>query len=144
MDKLKFVKIDPEGPGLYFTHSSDAGRDLFSYETTTLEPGECKKIRTNVKIVLPDGTYGRISERSSLGDKFRIGGGVIDPSYTGEIIVLIQNVSKENQEIRKYQRIAQIICTEYKIVDIEEITKMEFLDHHKNSKRMNEGFGSTN
>jgi dUTP pyrophosphatase len=121
MEKLFFYKIDQNGPGLTKVNKLDVGYDLHSTETVALSPGSIYKIRTNVKIRVPNGTYGRIAERSSLASKgIRIGGGVIDPNYTGEIICLISSMT--GYVINKNDKIAQLILERVCVCDIEELS----------------------
>lgn len=121
MEKLLFFKIDKSGPGLTKVHKLDVAYDLHSSETTTLFPGRVTKVGTNVKIKVPEGTYGRVAGRSSLAFKgVSIEGGVIDPNYTGEIICLLSSVNK--YQINKNDKIAQIILERVCICPCEEMS----------------------
>jgi dUTPase len=121
MDVLKFYRIESSGPGLTKKHSLDVGFDLHSSQNVTLEPGKISKIPTNVKVVLPDGTYGRVSDRSSLASKgVSVHGGVIDPNYTGEIICILSSL--QSYEIATGDKIAQLILEKACICPMEELT----------------------
>ena len=82
--------------------TGSAGFDLFSLEKYTLQPWSRQLIRTGIGLEIPEGFYGRIASRSSMGVKCQdIGAGVIDSSYRGEIKVLLINNSAENFEVSK-------------------------------------------
>lgn len=73
-------------PQKFFTN--DAGFDLSSANEVTLYPKQCNKVETGISVELPEGTYGRIVERSSMALKgLTVGGGVIDWGYTGEVYI---------------------------------------------------------
>lgn len=137
MEKLTFRRIDDRGPGLSKTHDFDAGYDLHCSEEVKLEPGVVYKIPTNVRVNLPEGTYGRVAERSSLAAKgIFVHGGVIDPNYTGEIICLMSSLNTAT--LNKNDKIAQLILEKVCICDMEESESLIQKDN-----RGENGFGST-
>ena len=96
-------------------------------------------MKTDIRIKLPTGTYGRIAPRSGLAIKFQIdiGAGVIDEDYRGNVGVILINHSDDDFPVKKGDRIAQLICE--KII-YPEIKVVEQVD---STKRGNKGFGST-
>lgn len=62
---------------------------------------------------------------------------MIDPDYNGNISILLFNHSKNDLEIKKGDRIAQIICELALTPSLYEITDLE------NTERSSKGFGST-
>jgi len=60
-------------------------------------------VRTGTSITPPRGTYGRIAPRSSMTVKHRItiNAGVIDSDYTGEIKVVLANMSDQDYQVKK-------------------------------------------
>jgi dUTP pyrophosphatase len=138
MDTLKYFRIDPDGPGLTKVHSMDIAYDVHASETVALLPGEVYKIRTNIKIIVPEGTYGRLAERSGLASRgISLGGGVIDPNYTGEIMCLISSIKEYT--INRNDKIAQLILEKARICPLEEI----FSPPEAVDERGDQGFGST-
>ena len=118
-----------------------AGYDLFSAEDATINSRERKLISTDIAIQLPHETYGRVAPRSGMSVKgFDVGAGVIDESYRGIIKVLLINNSNENKEIKKGDRIAQLIIE--KCYYPEPII-VENIDELSSSSRGEGGFGST-
>jgi dUTP pyrophosphatase len=64
--------------------------------------------------------------------------GTIDNSYRGELKVIIVNHDDESFEIKKGDKIAQLIFTKSYILPIEEVTKFP-----EETKRGEKGFGSS-
>ena len=111
-----------------YAHGTDAAADLYAMEDTTLD-GNTKgnKIRTGVKIQLPEGWLALIIPRSSIGAKtpLRLSNsvGLIDSGYRGELGVLYDNTSNEPYDIHAGDRIAQLLVMpsyrfQAKVVDI--------------------------
>jgi dUTP pyrophosphatase len=111
-DYLCFTKLDEEAITPFRAHENDVGFDLFSLDEKTIQPGGRECIRTGISIKLPQGCYGRIAPRSGLSVSFGIdiGAGVIDPGYTGEIIICVFNFGENPFKVAKYCKIAQLIC----------------------------------
>jgi dUTP pyrophosphatase len=121
---------------------SAVGYDLFSIDNYVVLPGRRVVIATGITVNLPPGTYGRIAPRSGLAVKHGLDtlAGVIDPDYTGEVKVVLQNLDV-NQPfvIRPGYRIAQLIleqCVTPEVVEVpSEFTQL--------TERGAAGFGST-
>jgi len=118
------------------------GYDLFSIDSYVVLPGRRVVVATGITIQLPPGTYGRIAPRSGLAVKHGLDtlAGVIDPDYTGEIKVVLQNLDV-NQPfvIRPGYRIAQLIleqCVTPEVVEVEATVT-------PTTQRGDAGFGST-
>ena len=101
-----------------------AGYDLFSTDNYVVLPGRRVVVSTGISVQLPPGTYGRVAPRSGLAVKHGLDtlAGVIDPDYTGEIKVVLQNLDM-NQPfvIRPGYRIAQLILEKYETVEVVEV-----------------------
>ena len=96
-------------------------------------------VGTGVAVVLPMNVYGRVAPRSGLTVKHGIlvGAGVIDPDYTGEIKVALFNLGDAPFEIKKGDRIAQLILERCETPYVREITEI------RETERGSGGFGST-
>ena len=89
---------------------SSAGYDLYSSECVTVGSFKAVVIGTNVTISMPKDCYGRIAPRSSLAVKLiDVGGGVIDSDYTGSIMVIVYNFSKDDFVVNVNDKIAQLV-----------------------------------
>jgi dUTP pyrophosphatase len=112
------IKIAPDAKELEPSYASmgDAGADLRSAIDTVLKPNERKLIPTGVKIELPTPEFvGLVCPRSGLALKHGItvlnAPGIIDSGYRGEIGVILWNTGDEDFEIKRGDRIAQLVIT---------------------------------
>ena len=116
------------------------GLDLSSVQNCTIFPFSHQIVDTGIQISLPLLTYGRIASRSSWAARgIHIGGGCIDRDYTGEIKVIMCNLSDKAVEIVKGDRIAQLICERTEYPEVKEVEEIE-----KITERGRGAFGSTN
>lgn len=123
----------------YKKYKEDAGLDLLSTENAEIYPFETRVIKTGVHIELDNNYVAIIKSRSGLALKgLIIGGGVIDCGYTGEVGVIIHNMSNHIFEVNYGDRIAQVIITPC-VTDVE-LVEGEPL--HTTSRNKS-GFGST-
>ena len=118
---------------------TDAGFDLYSVEDLIIAPQSRKTVKTGISLEMPDHFAGLIWPRSGLSVKSGIDvlAGVIDSGYRGEIMVCLYNTSKDVVEIKRGDRIAQIIFQEVPLVSL---SLSETLG---SSQRGDNGFGST-
>lgn len=96
-------------------------------------------VKTDIAIQLPDHCYGRIAPRSGLAlhNFIDVGAGVIDKDYKGNICVLLFNHSNFDFEIKRGDRIAQLIC---EVIVYPELVEIKDLGK---SSRGDKGFGSS-
>jgi len=120
-----------------------AGMDLRADldETIVLEPGERALVPTGICIELPMGYEASVRARSGLAVKHGIGMvngiGTIDSDYRGEVKVPLINWGTEPFEIRRGDRIAQMVVARYERVEWEEADILE------ETGRGQGGFGHT-
>lgn len=116
-----------------------AGLDLHSSEDATLLPGDITLIPTDIAIVCPAGTYGRIAPRSGLIVKrhLDVPAGVVDVDYRGNLLVAMQNIGKEKQHLPAGTKIAQLVIEKIANVNVQEKATLD------STKRGDAGFGST-
>lgn len=89
-------------------HPQAAGMDLPLAEDAVLEPGEQRTLGTGHCFGIPQGWVGLIRLRGSTNQLLLLAG-VVDPDYTGEVFLKIQNLAPERITLNKNQRIAQIL-----------------------------------
>lgn len=118
-----------------------AGYDLYASEDTVIPAQDNGLVSTDISVVVPIGTYGRVAPRSGLAVKHGIstGAGVIDADYRGEVKVVLFNHAKKDFEVKKGDRIAQLILEKITLAEVEEITQEELTA----TDRGEGGFGST-
>ena len=115
------------------------GYDLFSIDNYVVLPGRRVVVSTGIAVSLPGGCYGRIAPRSGMAVKHGLDtlAGVIDPDYTGEVKVVLQNLDVSQPfVIRPGYRIAQLIIEQCMTPDVMEVQS-------RNTERGANGFGST-
>ena len=115
------------------------GYDLYSNCDGVIPTSERMLVSTGIAVVLPKGVYGRVAPRSGLAVKhgIQVGAGVIDPDYTGEVKVVLFNHGDKDFEVKKGDRIAQLILERCETPMIKEIGLLE------ETLRGSDGFGST-
>jgi len=87
-----------------------AGHNLYSSEDINIRANNRVLVKIGLAIAVPEGTYGRTASRSSLATKgISVDVGVIDADYRGEVKVLLVNHNSMDYEVRKGNRIAQLI-----------------------------------
>lgn len=120
--------------------TTDAGYDLYSIENIKLQPGRATIVRTGIIIACPPGFYYTIDGRSSL---WRQGifpnRGIIDATFTGEVVVSLVNVSDSIFNVSRGDRIAQIIL--HRQYDADFIEVQQFSQMY--NQRGTDGFGSS-
>src|SRR5690625_1230347 len=78
-------------------HQSDSGFDLFASEDVIIEPGETVIVPTGIAVELPKGFEAQVRPRSGVTakTKLRVQLGTIDQEYTGEIGVIVDNITDD-------------------------------------------------
>jgi dUTP pyrophosphatase len=125
--------------------SGAAGVDLLAAlgisETRTLAPGTRSVIPCGFAIALPEGYEAQVRPRSGLAAKHGVtvlnSPGTIDADYRGEVQVILVNLGQADFEIRRGDRIAQMVVAPVSAV---RFTERETLDE---TQRGVGGFGST-
>ncbi len=141
MKTVKFVKVNKDAIIPDYAHSGDAGMDLYSVEDCIIEPFTFKKVSTGLLMQLPKGTEGQVRSKSGIALKNGVfvlnSPGTVDENYRGEVGVILYNLSKQNFEIKKGQKIAQLVINK---VCYAKTKVVESLD---STSRGEGGFGST-
>lgn len=142
MTLIPIQRIDQTLPLPSYQSSGAVGFDLITRETTVIEPGSIALVPGNVIVQVPHGYALLIVPRSSLPRKKGLvcphSIGVIDQDYHGEkdeILVQVQNITKEPVTVERGERIAQGLIVKVEIAEWEEVE-----GHGKESRG---GFGST-
>lgn len=120
-----------------------AGVDLHAKitEAVTIRKGECVLIPTGIKIALPFGYEAQVRSRSGLALNHGVvvlnSPGTIDADYRGELKVLLINHGVEAFEIKRGDRIAQLVFAKVEMFNFEEVEKLP------ETARGEGGYGST-
>jgi len=138
--ELKIKKLDPEAIIPTRANLNDAGYDLYALEDTQVGVNNHKLVKTGISMAIPAGFAGLIWPRSGLAYKngLDVFAGVIDAGYRGDVGVILYNSRTDSSyQIRKGDRIAQIL---FQKVDNFDLIEVEDLD---DSQRNENGFGSS-
>ena len=139
---VKF-KMDPACADLKpaKAHPDDAAYDLRASEDVTLTPGKPVLVPTGLYLELPVGYEAQVRPRSGLAVKAGLtvlnSPGTIDAGYRGEIKCIMYNTAETAYEVKRGDRIAQMVITRLPEIILEET------DELSDSLRSAGGFGST-
>ena len=118
-----------------------AGLDIVAAEDWTLQPGERRAVATGFAIAIPPGFEVQVRPRSGLALKHGITclntPGTIDSDYRGEVKVILANLGAEPFEVRRGERIAQLVPAPVLKAQFTEVESLE------ETQRGAGGFGST-
>ncbi|XP_008274302.1 deoxyuridine 5'-triphosphate nucleotidohydrolase, mitochondrial isoform X1 [Stegastes partitus] len=136
---LRFAKLSEHATTPTRGSAKAAGYDLYSAYDYIIGPMDKAIVKTDIQIAVPHGCYGRVAPRSGLAAKhfIDVGAGVVDEDYRGNVGVVLFNFSKDTFEVKKGDRVAQLVCEKICYPDLEE---KETLD---DTERGAGGFGST-
>lgn len=138
---MKIKLLDQNAVVPTFANPGDAGADLYSLKSVTIEARSQKLVRTGIALEIPLGYMGLIRPRSGLATKLGIGmnsSGVVDAGYRGEISVTLINHSDKPHNISPGQRIAQIV-----FVPVISGFDFQVVDELSDTQRGEGGYGST-
>lgn len=130
LSPIPLLRIDPGIPVPARAHDGDAGVDLCTTEDVVLEPGERVLVGTGVAVALPHGTVGLIHPRSGLAARTGLSvvntPGTVDAGYRGEIkVCLINHDPRTPIELRRGDRIAQLLVQRVELVDFVEVESLD-------------------
>ncbi len=136
---VKFKKLREDAILPRYAYIGDAGMDVFSAEDYVLLPGEWHGFSTGIASEFPEGWFGRLAPKSGLALKYGVDtfAGVIDNTYRGEWIVVLVNHGKDPVEIKKGDKIGQVILQRFEPVLVCEVSELS------RTERQDKGFGST-
>jgi dUTP pyrophosphatase len=134
----------PNGGGLPLpAYASDgaAGMDVVAAESLWLKAGHRHAVATGFAIAIPPGWEVQVRPRSGLALKHGITclntPGTIDSDYRGEIKIILANLGDEMFEIKRGERIAQLVPAQVQRATLAEVDTLDV------TARGAGGFGST-
>ena len=137
--KVKKLREDSILPNI--SHPGDAGMDLCSVDTVTIQPGQRVLVPCGFAMALPPNTEAQIRPRSGLALKHGISvlnsPGTVDEGYRGQICCILINHGEDAFQIDKGMRIAQMVIKPVLNVGVVEVEDLE------DTSRGAGGFGST-
>lgn len=122
-------------------HPDDAAYDLRARTDLTVQPGKTALAPTGLFLELPAGFEAQIRPRSGMALKHSMTllntPGTIDAGYRGEVCCIMFNAGSVPYEIRRGDRIAQMVIAKLPDVSLEEASELS------ETERAAGGFGST-
>jgi len=136
---LKSVNKEPD-----YAYPTDSGFDLRSNMKVTLGPLERELVPTGLYLDIPEGFEVQVRPKSGLAIKKGLSvvntPGTVDQGYTGEIQVILINLSNETHTIEIGDKIAQAVLSPVMVgkhVTLQRVLNVDDKDRGDN------GFGST-
>ena len=142
MVQIKVVNKGNQPLPKYQTAQS-AGMDLRANidAPVLIKPLDRKLIPTGLHIALPEGYEAQIRPRSGLAIKKGITvintPGTIDPDYTGNVGVILVNISNEDFVVQPGDRIAQMVINKFEQANFEVVEELD------ETERGEGGYGHT-
>jgi dUTP pyrophosphatase len=134
----------PHGDGLplpAYATAGAAGMDMVAAEDLTLAPGDRHAVATGFALAIPDGYEVQVRPRSGLALKHGVTclntPGTIDSDYRGEVKVILANLGSAPFEVRRGDRIAQLVPAPVLRATLREVSSLD------DTARGSGGFGST-
>ena len=137
--KIKIKKLKDGAIIPNYAHSGDVGLDLHSLEDYKLKPGERKIFYLGFALEFPKHYAAIVKDKSGLPNKFGLHtmAGAFDPGYRGEYNVLLINLSDKLYQIKKGDKIAQLIFYPVEPAEFKQVNELS------DSDRGQGRFGST-
>ena len=140
---IRLKRLD-HGAGLplpVYATAHAAGLDVVAAEDVTLAPGARHAVATGFAIAIPEGYEVQVRPRSGLALKHGITclntPGTIDADYRGEVKVILANLGGEPFEVKRGERIAQLVPAAVQRAAFAEVDELD------ETVRGISGFGST-
>ena len=126
--QIKFYR-ETDNPLPEYQNKGDAGLDIRSNEDITIRSFSWSVIATGLYIIIPVGYEGQMRSRSGLAAKKGIqvlnSPGTIDSGYRDELKVILMNHGQWAYEVKKGDRIAQLVISPMTQAQLKEIYEME-------------------
>jgi dUTP pyrophosphatase len=123
------------------SHEDDIGYDLYADGEYVIKPNKVILVQLGISIQLPENVGGFVLPRSGLASKYLIAPinspGLIDPGYTGQLMIPLMNYSDKTYTVIKHERVAQLVVISTGTITFDEVSDLD------ESDRSSGGFGST-
>jgi dUTP pyrophosphatase len=140
------VYRETDNPLPEYKKDGDAGMDIRSNEDVKVRAFSWETIRTGLYIIIPHGYEGQVRTRSGLAAKYGLqvlnSPGTIDSGYRDELKVILINHGHWAYEVKKGDRIAQLVIKPVVAADMVEIDKGQHIIETETENRGG-GLGST-
>lgn len=136
--RVKIKKLKPEAITPNYALPGDVGLDLYSLDDCELRPGVKQIFELGFALEIPNSYGAFVMDKGGMAKRgIHAMGGVFDAGYRGEYLVQLINLGKEPCQIKKRDKIAQLIILPVAMAKLVEV------DELSGSKRGHGRFGST-
>lgn len=142
---ISFVKTHPDAQlpkrnNDVYNGTGDTGYDVYAVEDSVIPAQSTGLVEVGLEIgYIEPGYWIRIESRSGLFFKHKITCffGVIDNGYTGKLGISLINNGLQDYQVKKGDRIAQLVV--YELIE----PKISWIDKKQETNRGEKGFGSS-
>ena len=132
MDKFDRVQVkfyrETDNPLPEYQNKGEAGMDIRSNVNITIRAFNWVTISTGLYIIIPYGYEGQVRTRSGLAAKFGLqvlnSPGTIDSGYRDELKIIMINHNHHSYEVKKGDRIAQLVISPMTQAQLEEVYEL--------------------
>jgi len=139
--QVKFKKLQPNAKPFTYASVGSAAADMYALESTTVFNGKRTLVKTGIAVQLPKGFVGLVCPRSGLalnrGITITNSPGIVDPDYTGDVGIIIDNQGDVAFDIKAGDRVAQFMIVPQPTIEFKEVAELS------TTARGDGGFGST-
>lgn len=126
--KIKIKKLNPEMKMPVYGHpGEDAGLDVYSLEDYAIKPRERHLFPLGFALEFERGYAAIVKDKGGPPMKYGLHtmGGVFDSGFRGEYNILLVNLGQEIIQIKKGQKIAQLIIYPVAFAELEEVAELD-------------------
>lgn len=133
--QLEVVRLFPDAQLPHLAYDESAAYDLSAYmltesgrpNNTVLAPRSTRLVSTGLALRPPPGHLVLICSRSGMAKRSIFvanAPGVVDPTYTGEIKILLYNGGHTSEYVRHGDRVAQALVVPFAAVKLKEVNEL--------------------
>lgn len=123
---LYVKRVHPNAVLPTFTTNKSVGLHLYSVSNATIPPHSTCLISTGITVQTPIGTYGRIETVQDMVSRaIYVNSAIVDCQFTGTLMVLLSNMTKDSVVINKTIAIAQLVLQHHIPCDVVELSQTE-------------------
>jgi len=124
---VRIKRLHPDALVPKYGRPGDAGLDLHALVDVTVAAGERVLVPTGIALAIPVGTVGLVWDRSGMAAKhgMKTMAGVLDHTYRGELKIVLLNTTGAAYEIKKGDRIAQLLIQPIITTEVIEVAELE-------------------
>ena len=136
--EIKIKKLQPDAIIPSYAHPGDIGMDLYSREDYVIEPNTSHLFDIGIAMEFDEGYGAIVMDKGSVSKQgVHTMGGVFDAGYRGTYMIHLFNHGAKPFEVKKGQKIAQIVVLPVQIPTLTEVNELS------DSARGEGAFGST-